>query len=258
MPPRVLAIAAHPDDIEYVMAGTLLRLAGLGWEIHYCNLATGSGGSMEMDGPTTARTRLAEAQEAARRLGAVFHPPIGDDMEIIYSVPLLSKTAAMVREVNPSIVLTHSPQDYMEDHTETCRLAVTASFCKHVPNFISDPPRPRAEGDVTVYHAMPHGLCGPLREPMSADFHVDTATVIDRKMEALKAHQSQQNWLSASQGMNSYLQTLLDSSLENGRRSGIYQHAEGWRRHLHHGFSLTETDPLRDLLAKDQPSADSF
>lgn len=253
MPPRVLAIAAHPDDIEYVMAGTLLRLGDLGWETHYCNLASGSGGSLEMDGPTTAKVRLEEAKEAARRLGAVFHPPIGDDMEIIYSLPLLRKVAALVREVNPSIVLTHSPQDYMEDHTETCRLAVTASFCKHVPNFVSDPPLGRAEGDVTVYHAMPHGLCGPLHEKITPDFYVETTAVIERKLESLKAHASQQNWLAASQGMNSYLQAMIDSSQENGRRSGLYQYAEGWRRHLHHGFSLTAVDPLRELLAADQP-----
>ena len=61
MKPRVLAIAAHPDDIEIFMAGTLLRLAEAGWELHYFNLSCGNGGSLEMDGETTARVRLEEA-----------------------------------------------------------------------------------------------------------------------------------------------------------------------------------------------------
>ena len=62
MKPRVLAIAAHPDDIEIFMAGTLLRLAAAGWELHYFNLSCGNGGSLEMDGETAARVRLEEAR----------------------------------------------------------------------------------------------------------------------------------------------------------------------------------------------------
>jgi N-acetylglucosamine malate deacetylase 1 len=63
--PSALAIAAHPDDIEIFMAGTLLRLAERGWELHYLNLADGCCGSTVHDRETTARIRLAEAQAAA-------------------------------------------------------------------------------------------------------------------------------------------------------------------------------------------------
>ena len=94
MKPRVLAIAAHPDDIEIFMAGTLLRLAEAGWELHYFNLSGGNGGSLEMDGETTARVRLEEARESAARLGARFYPPVARDLEIVYSVDLLRKVAA--------------------------------------------------------------------------------------------------------------------------------------------------------------------
>ncbi len=55
-----LAIAAHPDDIEFMMAGTLLRLEERGWEIHYFNLSTGNCGSLRHNAATT-RLRLAEA-----------------------------------------------------------------------------------------------------------------------------------------------------------------------------------------------------
>ena len=64
--PSVLALFAHPDDIEFVAAGTLLLLQERGWEVHYMNLCTGNGGSVQMDGPTTAKKRLEEGREAAR------------------------------------------------------------------------------------------------------------------------------------------------------------------------------------------------
>lgn len=247
-PPRALAVAAHPDDIEYVMAGTLLRLKEVGWEIHYFNLASGNCGSQQMDAETTARTRLAEAQEAARLLGAHFHPPITHDLEIVYSVELLRQVVAVVREVNPAIVLTHSPQDYMEDHMNASRLAVSAAFTKNIPNFTSQPPWPGAPGDVAVYHAMPHGLRGPLGEPIIPSLFVDTTSVQAQKLAALAAHRSQQDWLAVTQGMNSYLQAMEDMSREVGRLSGRFEHAEGWRQHLTLGLSAQPWDPLREAL----------
>src|SRR3954471_21312452 len=166
----VLAVAAHPDDIEFVMAGTLLRLKERGWEIHYFNLSSGNCGSIRQDGRTTRRVRLAEAKRAAKLLGARFPPPITDDLEIVYDVKLLRQVAAGVRAARPAIVLTHSPQDYMEDHMNTSRLAVTAACARAMPNFETTPKRPApAAYDTTVYHAMPHGLRDGLRQPIAPD-----------------------------------------------------------------------------------------
>lgn len=244
----VLAIAAHPDDIEIFMAGTLLRLADAGWEVHYFNVANGSGGSLEMDEGETTRVRLGEAQEGAARLGARFYPPVASDLEVVYSVELLRKVAAVVREADPSVVLTHPLQDYMEDHMETARLAVTAAFAKNIPNFASHPPRPGSDGGVVVYHAMPHGNCTPMREPVEPDFYVDISEVLERKRHALEAHRSQQNWLDATQGMSSYVQYMMENSRLMGQRSGRFAAAEGWRRHQHQGLSPVEKDPLGELF----------
>ena len=122
--PSAFAIAAHPDDIEFYMAGTLLLLKQAGWEIHYLTLASGSCGSARFNAAKTRAIRRREAQRAAQILGAHFHPGLVDDLEILYELKTLRRLAAIVRAVQPSIVLTHSPQDYMEDHTNTCRLAV--------------------------------------------------------------------------------------------------------------------------------------
>ncbi len=246
--PSVLALFAHPDDIEFVAAGTMLLLAERGWELHYMNLCSGNGGSVEMDGPTTASTRLAEAREAARLLGAAFYPPICDDLELTYTVPLLRQVAAVVRQAKPSIVLTHSPADYMEDHMTASRLAVTAAFAHGIPNFQTDPSVEAYFHDVTVYHAMPHGLCDPLRQALEAGLYIDTGSVHARKRGALAAHASQKNWLDVSQGMDSYLVSMDEASSAVARRAGRFEFAEGWRRHLHLGFSARDIDPLAEAL----------
>ena len=246
--PTALALAAHPDDIEFCMAGTLLLLKAAGWDIHYLNLSSGNCGSTTMSAAKTRATRRAEAKRAAKILGAHWHPPMSDDLEILYDLPTLRRLAAVIRAVKPAIVLTHSPQDYMEDHTNTCRLAVTAAFSRGMPNFRTTPPRRAIEGDVTVYHAMPHGLRDGLRRRVIAESFVNTTSVHAIKRKALAAHASQKAWLDASQGMDSYLLAMDEMSRAVGKMSRRFHHAEGWRRHLHLGFSSTDVDPLAEAL----------
>ena len=136
----------------------------------------------------------------------------------------------------------------MEDHTNTCRLAVTAAFARGMPNFRTTPPRRAVAVDVTVYHAMPHGLRDGLRRRIVPGAFADTTGVHAAKRRALAAHVSQKEWLDASQGMDSYLRAMDHLSLEVGRLSRRFQHAEGWRRHLHLGFSAQEEDPLAVAL----------
>ena len=187
---------------------------------------------------------------AAKILGAYFHASITDDLEILYTLELLRKLAAIIREVKPAVVLTHPPQDYMEDHTNTCRLAVSAAFTRGMPNFKTNPSCPTADYETTIYHAMPHGLRDSLRRRVVPGAYVNISSVHKLQREALAAHKSQQRWLDVSQGLNSYLLAMEDMSLEVGRMSKKFQHAEGWRRHLHFGFCGVEADPLRQALGR--------
>lgn len=246
--PAVLALAAHPDDIEFLFAGTLLRLQAAGWDLHYCNLSSGNLGSLTLSAADTRRTREAEAREAAALLGATWHAPFCDDLEILYTVPNLRRAAGIIRSVQPRILLTHSPVDYMEDHIVTCRLAVTAAFARGMPNFWTEPGHTHVEQDVTIYHAMPHGLVTPLREAVLPDLFVDTAGVHEAKRAALDCHRSQKAWLDASQGMDSHLGAMEEFSRRVGRLSGRFEHAEGWRRRLHLGYSAHDDDPLANAL----------
>src|SRR5258708_6057288 len=107
----VLAIGAHPDDIEFYMAGTLLLLKKAGFEAHYLNVASGNCGSLQYNSTTTRSVRLTEARAAAKILGVQFHPTLTNDLEIFYTPELLRGLTAVVREVKPGIILTHPPQD---------------------------------------------------------------------------------------------------------------------------------------------------
>jgi N-acetylglucosamine malate deacetylase 1 len=249
MPDKVaIAIGAHPDDIEFYMAGTLLLFKKAGYQIHYLNLASGNCGSLDYNGATTRSIRNTEARAAAKILGAEFHASLTDDLEILYSLDLLRRLAAILREVKPRVILTHSPYDYMEDHTNTCRLTVTAAFTRAMPNFKTSPSRAVANYDTTLYHAMPHGLCDGLRRRVIPGAFVDTEAVHTTKRDALAAHKSQLGWLDASQGISSYLLAMEDMSLEVGRMSKRFKHAEGWRRHLHFGYCGADADPMAKVL----------
>jgi N-acetylglucosamine malate deacetylase 1 len=231
-----------------MMGGTLLLLRERGWEVHYLNLSSGNLGSLTTPPAATARTRRHEARAAADVLGAVWHAPICNDMEIFYENRTIRRLCAIVREVDPDVVLTHSPQDYMEDHTNTARLALSAVFARGMPGYRTSPSRKPANRDVTIYHASPHGLRDGLRRRVQPGAFVDTTTVHATKRTALACHVSQGTFLDATQGMDSFVRTMEEFSLEVGKLSRKFRFAEGWRRHSHLGFCADSADPLRDAL----------
>ncbi len=246
----VFAIAAHPDDIEFLMAGTLFLLKDQGYEMHYMNLADGYCGSTEYRAKEIIKIRMNEAHEACKVLGATFHKPLVKDIEILYEIKLLKRLCSLIRMIRPQILLVHSPDDYMEDHMQACRLAVSAAFCRNIPNFMVVPKHDAVFDSLTVYHAQPHGNRGYLGELISPDIFVDITSVIEKKIEMLSKHKSQKDWLDKSQGLDSYIEAVKVFSSEIGRMSQTFQFAEGWRRHSHLGFCKKDRDPLSEELKK--------
>ncbi len=220
-----------------------------GFELHYMNVANGSGGSVAMDKDQTVTVRTQEARNAAGCLAAKFHPPLVDDLKIYYRPKLVAQLCAIVRRVNPEILLIPSPQDYMEDHMNTARIGITAAFCRGIKNYMSDPPHPAAMDDMYLYHAMPVGLTDWVREPIRPHIYIDVSSSIDRKETMLACHVSQKVWLDESQGMESYLVSMRELTREAGRQSNRYEYAEGWRRHTQPGFSRQDLDPLSEILS---------
>ena len=246
--PVALAVAAHPDDIEFMMAGTLLLLKAAGADIHMWNLANGHCGTVRYGREDIIRIRAAEAEASARLACAVSHPPLFDDLGIFYDQRSLARVAAVVRAIRPTIILTHSPQDYMEDHQNACRLIVTAAFSRGMPNFVTDPPCGAGDQPVAIYHALPHGLLDGLGRPVRPDLYVDIEPVLAAKRDMLACHRSQKEWLDISQGMDAYLNEMDRMSAEVGRMSGRFTRAEGWRLHSSLGFGPEGFNPMKERL----------
>jgi LmbE family N-acetylglucosaminyl deacetylase len=250
VPRVVLAAFCHPDDIEFSAGGTLWLLRQAGCELHYMTVANGSMGSMTLDAERAAEVRSRESRAAAAFLGARWHPPITGDLEVFYTDDLIRRLLAVVRAVAPDIMLVPAPEDYMEDHVNTSRIAVTAAFCRGMPNYRSIPEVPPVQKEVTLYHALPHGLRDQLRREVRPDFYVDVSAVIVQKEQMLALHASQRDWLDTTQGMGSYVASMRDLAAAAGRMSGVLQYAEGWRRHNHLGFSRAEAAPLEEILGQ--------
>lgn len=242
-----MAVSAHPDDIELMMAGTLILLGTQGYQIHVMNVANGSCGTASLPVSQIVPQRRQEAQNAAKTIGARYHPPLVHDFGIYYEPKLLAKVAAVVRRIKPNILLLPSPEDYMEDHINVSRLMVSAAFTRGMANFATDPREAPYEDPVALYHALPWGLLDPLRRPVPAELFVDIGSVLDKKTSMLACHISQKEWLAQSQGVD-YLNLMREMAARVGCQARTVSHAEGWRRHLHLGFAPEDYDPLSEAL----------
>lgn len=246
----VLAAAAHPDDIEFMMAGTLLRLKDAGCDIHLWNLANGCCGSQDLSRQETITCRWQEAQASAALAAGTCHPPLFEDLEIFYDKASVEKVGAVIREIQPDMILTHSPQDYMEDHQNAARLVVTGAFVRGMKNVRTDPGVAPYDKPVALYHALPHGLQDGLRQKIAPDLFTDIGMVLARKRAMLACHASQKAWLDLTQGINAYLDTMENMSREVGRMSEKFEFAEGWRQHSHLGFAAEHFNPMVDLFSR--------
>ncbi len=244
-----LAVGAHPDDVEFMMAGTLALLGDAGYELHIFTVGNGNCGTLEHDHNEICRIRAAEGHAAAEVIGATYHEGLVNDIEIFYDELTLRRVTHLVRALAPEIVLTQSPSDYMEDHQNTSRLTVSACFCRGMRNWLSSPPLPPTFQDCYIYHCNPHGNHDGMRNLVVPSLYVDITPKIETKEEMLRRHASQKEWLDATQGMDSYLITMRDICAEmGGMAPRPVAFAEGFRQHMHAGLSAQDGDPLSDVL----------
>jgi len=245
---RVLAICCHPDDMEMMMGGTLILLKRAGCDVHVINLANGCVGSVDRRPQEIAAIRRAEAQASAALQGFVLHESLVDDLDVFYTQELIRRVTALVRQVKPDLVVTQSLEDYMDDHMNTAKVAVTATFSRGIPSYRSIPDEPAVYEDAMLYHSTPHILTDMMRRPIVPELFVDVAGVLEDKKRMLACHASQKEWLDKTQGFDSYLKTMEDITAKVGALSGGFALAEGWRRHSHIGFTRQDCDPLSELL----------
>jgi len=251
-----LAVGAHPDDVEFMMAGTLTLLGQAGYECHIFTVGNGNCGTAVYTHEEIIRLRAQEGHAAAAVIGATYHEGLVNDIEIFYDDQTLRRVTALVRTLQPEIVLTQPPQDYMEDHQNTCRLMVSACFCRGMRNYLSDPPLPPTMQDVYLYHAQPYGNRDGMRNLVQPALLVDITAQIETKEAMLRCHATQKEWLDVSQGHDSYLQAMRDICAQIGSLAPRpVAYAEGFRQHMHLGLSAHDQDKLSEVLGPAVQSA---
>ncbi len=186
---KVLAVGAHPDDLELLAGGTLARLRADGHEVTMCHVASGNRGSYHLTADQAAATRLVEARTATDEIGAR-HATLGiPDCEVNAADPVQRRQAVdLVRRHRPDLIITHGSEDYMADHNETSRLLFDASFFASVPLFETQE-SPHDLVPAMYYMDTVNGLGSTPTE------YVDISDVIEVKTRMLAAHASQLEWL---------------------------------------------------------------
>jgi len=234
MDKRVLAIASHPDDAEFLCAGTLALLHKKSWEIHIATLTAGDCGSTELDRARISEIRKEEASVSAKILSGSYECLGFDDLFIFYDRPALMRVIAHVRKVHPQLVLTMSPSCYMLDHEITSRLAQTACFAGGMAN-IETPGIAPLDHIPHLYYADPLEGKDKYGVKVIPTTLVDITGVIEIKTEMLACHKSQREWLRKHHGMDEYILAMKRLAEERGQMLGV-KYAEGFRQHLGHAF----------------------
>jgi N-acetylglucosamine malate deacetylase 1 len=248
-PLNVLALFAHPDDVEFLAAGTLIHLSERGAKIHLATMTAGDCGSTILAPAKISRIRRREAVNAARLIGASYTCLGEKDLKIFYDRRTLAKVMELVRRADPALVLTHSPQDYMVDHQTTSRLCQSACFGAMAPNFSTSARHPAkaVRAIPHLYYAQPFGGKDILGTAIRSSVFVDITNTLARKEQMLTCHESQRAFLRAQQEIEDTVSLMRQMAAHAGQEAG-FERAEGFRQHLGQGFP--QNDLLRELLGE--------
>lgn len=244
-----IAILAHPDDAEFLCAGTLIRLRKEhGWVIHVATMTPGDCGSAEHTPDEIARIRRGEGKAAAEAIGATYHCVEERDLRVIYNEPALEKVVRLINAVRPQVVFTHSPDDYHLDHEQASKIVRAASFAAPISNFLHGRHlHPPLEHIPHVFYCDPLEGNDAFGNPIQPAFRIDITSVIDDKARMLECHESQRAWLRKHHGVDNLVQEMKDWAAMQGKPVGV-AFAEGYRQHL--GHSYPKSNILTELLGK--------
>lgn len=217
---RVLAVGAHPDDLEILCGGTLVRFVQEGHEVVMCHATKGDRGSFVHTAEEIARIRDEEARRAAEIAGADYASLGLSDGDVLASDREQRRAVIdLVREARPELIITHCPNDYMGDHNEISRLVFECSFHATLPLIETGIPH--------------HSLVAPIYY-MDTIFglgfvpteYVDVSDAIETKTAMLEAHQSQLTWLRDHDGID-VVEQMRTATRYRGQQCGV-DYAEGF------------------------------
>jgi len=211
-PRRVLAVGAHPDDIEIGCGGTLAKLRDRGEEVHALVATSGEAGSDSIDTATLARMREQEARAAGEALGfdSIRFLRLPDGLTGFTREDKI-RVIGILREVRPHTVFVHASRDQFLDHKAIHGLVVAAVGAAAGPWFQEAPGEPWSVDTMLGYE-----VWHPLE---SYDMAVDVTETLGRKLEALQRHSSQTETIP-------YHEAMEGLARYRGAMSGVGRHAE--------------------------------
>ncbi len=219
---NILAVGCHPDDLEIGCGGTLARYAREGHRVTMGIVANGNMGHVVIEPDELRAVRAAESRQAARLLGAVEVVLLDvNDLEVEAANPdTVRKLVDLIRRVQPDVIITHPPEDYMRDHVETSQLVFHASFSASIPHYLTDTP---GVARLTPIYYM-DTVAGLNFLPGE---YVDISATVETKLQALSRHASQVRWLADHDGVD-FLDFVRTVAKFRGLQCGA-AYAEGFR-----------------------------
>ncbi|MBN1349511.1 PIG-L family deacetylase [candidate division KSB1 bacterium] len=185
---NILAVGAHPDDLEILCGGTLIRYHIEGHSITMGSVCNGNKGHRTLPGDKLAKIRLAEAQNSARIIHAQHFCLNIPDCEVYVNREAMEKVLNLIRQAKPDIIITHSPNDYMPDHRVVSELVFQASFHATLPLYNAEQP-PHDKITPVLYMDTLAGV------DFNPTMYVDITDVFEQKLAMLRCHKSQRDWL---------------------------------------------------------------
>lgn len=195
---RIVAIGAHPDDADIQFGGTAALFAQKGHAVKFVSVTNGDAGHHEEGGGMLAKRRIAESQEAARRLGIDEYVVLDNhDAELRPQLHIRHQVIREIRNWNADIVISHRPNDYHPDHRNTGILVTDAAYLVIVPNVVPDTP-PLESNPIFLYFQ--DRFRNP--NPFTPHIAVDITDAFETKINGLDAHESQMyEWLPWTAGI---------------------------------------------------------
>jgi len=219
---RILAIGAHPDDLEILCAGTLAKCAKRGDKIFMTNLCKGDKGTFSIPPQRLAKIRKKEAQNSAKIIGAIYEGGFFPDLDLYLNKKFIKIVVGIIRRAQPDVIITHSPSDYMADHTTTSRLACDASFIATLPNYKTDEEATKVIPPVFF-------MDNEAGVNFSPTEYVDISDVMEIKEKMLLCHKSQYTWLKEHDNID-YVEFMKKLSALRGLQCGV-KYAEGFSQY---------------------------
>lgn len=219
---NILAVGCHPDDIEVGCAGTLIKYKKAGHKVTVCHVANGNLGHGRIEPEELRVIRAKEAKSIEELTGIeVLTCDIGD--LLVYNGDKRQRDLVIdvIRKVQPDVIITHSPQDYMPDHNAVSKLVFDASFAASVPHYKTAVPD--TAGLTPIYYMdTVQGI-----HFLPTDY-VDISDTIEMKLQMLNCHISQMEWMREHDNVD-FAETVRICGRFRGLQCGA-NYAEGFAK----------------------------